>query len=69
MRNEDVGHGYDAGLPLPLSGATPARFPVQTRQEPSLFELLQQSAVEREANDDGEQLGSASRPWWGNAGK
>jgi len=68
-RNEDAGHGYDAGLPLPLSGGTPARFPVQTRQEPSLFELLQQSAVEREANDDGEQLGSASRPWWGTAGK
>ena len=69
-RNEEFdGHSYDAGLPLPLSGKTPARFPVQTRQEPSLFELLQQSAVEREANDDGEQLGSAARPWWGSAGK
>jgi hypothetical protein len=67
--SDDVGHGYDAGLPLPLSGNTPARFPVQTRQEPSLFELLQQSAVEREANDDGEQLGSAARPWWGSAAK
>jgi hypothetical protein len=69
-RTSDEGHGsYDAGLPLPLSGKTPARFPVQTRQEPSLFELLQQSAVEREANADGEQLGSAARPWWGSAGK
>jgi len=61
----DAEHGYDAGVPLPLSGGTPARFPIQTGQEPSLFELLQQSAVEREANGDGEQLGSASRPWWG----
>lgn len=66
-RDSDVGHRYDAGLPLPLSGITPARFPVQARQEPSLFELLQQSAVEREANDVGELLGGASRPWWGSS--
>lgn len=48
--------------PLPFVGqyARPAS------KEPSLFELLQQSAIESAANEDGGQLGDASRPWWSN---
>jgi hypothetical protein len=51
-----------ASLPEPLPyGAQYAR---PAAKEPSLFDLLQQSAIESAANEDGGQLGDTSKPWW-----
>ena len=50
--------GAAASLPEPLMYARPVV------REPSLFDLLQQSAVESAANEDGGQLGDTSKPWW-----
>jgi hypothetical protein len=52
--------GAEAGVPEPMSFARPAA------REPSMFDLLQQSAIESAANENGGQLGDASRPWWEN---
>jgi len=63
-RDSDVAGvaGAAASLPEPLSYA--ARYSQPAVREPSLFELLQQSAIESAANEDGGQLGDSSRPWW-----
>ena len=54
--------GEAASLPEPLPYA--AQYSRPATSEPSLFELLQQSAVESAANGDCGQLGDSSRPWW-----
>lgn len=63
-RNSDIAGvaGAAASLPEPLPYA--ARYSQPAAREPSLFELLQQSAIESAANEDGGQLGDSSRPWW-----
>lgn len=60
-RDSEVG-GVASIIQSPLSSVGPYAPPVA--REPSLFELLQQSAIEAAANEDGGQLGDASRPWW-----
>jgi hypothetical protein len=51
-----------ASLPQPLPYA--AQYARPAAKEPSLFDLLQQSAIESAANEDGGQLGDTSKPWW-----
>lgn len=63
-RDSDVEYG-GPGYSLPAS--SPAYFHVNTQKEPSLFQLLQQSAEESVANGEPGQLGDASRPWWANS--
>lgn len=63
-RDSDVAGvaGASASLPEPLPYA--AQYARPAVREPSLFELLQQSAIESAANEDGGQLGDSSKPWW-----
>jgi len=51
-----------ASLPEPLPYA--AQYARPAAKEPSLFDLLQQSAIESAANEEGGQLGDSSKPWW-----
>lgn len=51
-----------ATLPQPLPYA--GQYARPAVREPSLFELLQQSAIESAANEDGGQLGDSSKLWW-----
>jgi hypothetical protein len=53
--------GASATVPEPMPFTGPKA------PEPSLFELLQQSAIESQANKEAAQLGDASRPWWSNS--
>lgn len=74
-KRDDEQRGYahlepqGASVPAPLM--QPSGYALQTMQpaqrEPSLFELLQQSAVETAASNAGGQLGSSSSPWWANS--
>lgn len=54
---------HSDGAPPPRNMMPPPPPPPPPPREPSLFELLQQSAVEN-AQKDG-HLGDASSPWWG----
>lgn len=58
-RNSEVaGASASASLPEPM------RYTMPAAREPSLFDLLQQSAIESAASEDSGQLGDTSRPWW-----
>jgi hypothetical protein len=63
-RNSDVVGvaGAAATLPEPLPYA--GQYAQPAVRAPSLFELLQQSAIESAANEDGGQLGDSTKPWW-----
>ena len=54
--------GAATSLPEPLPYA--AQYSRPAAREPSLFELLQQSAIESAANKEGGQLGDSTKPWW-----
>lgn len=72
MRGSKRKHGDDAPLPefvaqSPVVPFTPAQFPQQQIREQSLFQLLQQSAMETAAKGGTGQLGSTEMPWWGSS--
>ncbi|GAB7327474.1 hypothetical protein MBLNU13_g11353t1 [Cladosporium sp. NU13] len=63
-RDSDVAGVAGAAAALPELLPYAAQYARPAAREPSLFELLQQSAIESAANEDGGQLGDSTKPWW-----